>query len=166
MRWLITLMSVMAINFAVAEESPKIAVVDMERAIFLSDAAKTGVAEFETANKSDIDKIKGLQAELIAAREKLTKEADFMSEDERRTISNEMEQKTQEYQFYGQKLQQKEAQWKRAFANQQLPEMEIVLKSIIDEKGFDLVLNAQSAVFVSPKMDITKLLIERLNSKK
>lgn len=164
MRWLITLMSVMAINFAVAEEM-KIAVVDMERAIFLSDAAKAGVKEFEAQNKADIDKLKALQEELMAAQSKVEKEGDIMSEDERRKLSNEMEQKTQEYQFFAQKLKQQEAQWKRAFVSQQLPELEKVLKGIIDENGYDLVMNAQSVVFSSPKADLTKLLIERLNSK-
>ena len=89
-----------------------------------------------------------------------------MSADQRRTLSNDMQQKGQEYQFYVGKLKKQEDAWKREFLNTQLPEMEKILKKIIDEKGYDMVVNAQAVVFTSPKADITKLLIERLNSGK
>jgi len=165
MRWLIALVAAAAMNVAVAADT-KVAVVDMERALFLSDAAKAAVKEFKKANQTELDKLTALQESLMASKERLEKEGDIMSEDERRKISNEMEQKTQEYQFYGRKLQQLEEGWKRELFNKQLPELEKTLKEIIDEGKYDVVLNAQAAIFASPKADITKLLIERLNKKK
>jgi len=165
MRWLIALVAAAAMNVAVAADT-KVAVVDMERALFLSDAAKSAVKEFKKANQTELDKLTALQESLMASKERLEKEGDIMSEDERRKISNEMEQKTQEYQFYGRKLQQLEEGWKRELFNKQLPELEKTLKEIIDEGKYDVVLNAQAAIFASPKADITKLLIERLNKKK
>ena len=165
MRWLVALVAAAAVNFAVAADT-KIAVVDMERALFLSDAAKVAVKEFEKANQTDIDKLKSLQEGLMAGKTRLDKEGDILSDDERRKLSNDMEQKTQEYQFYGRKLQQAEEKWKRELFNQQLPDLEKTLKELIDEGKYDVVLNSQAAIFSSPKADITKLLIERLNKKK
>lgn len=165
MRWFLILSALFAFNTASAADL-KVAVVDMERALFMSDAAQSGVKAFEQSNKADIDKLKGLEKELMASRERLEKEGDIMSADQRRTLSNEMQQKGQEYQFYVGKLKKQEDAWKREFLNQQLPELEKILKKIIDEKGYDLVVNAQAVVFTSPKADITKLLIERLNSGK
>lgn len=165
MRWLIALVAAAAMNVAVAADT-KVAVVDMERALFLSDAAKAAVQEFKKANQAELDKLNSLQESLMAAKTRLDKEGDIMSEEERRKITNDMEQKTQEYQFYGHKLQQLEEGWKRELFNKQLPSMEETLKEIIDEGKYDVVLNAQAAIFSSPKADITKLLIERLNKKK
>ncbi|HBS41222.1 MAG TPA: hypothetical protein DEA26_00975 [Oceanospirillales bacterium] len=165
MRWLVILTALFAFN-TVSAADLNIAVVDMERALFMSDAAQAGVKEFEQNNKADIDKLKSLEKELTSAKERLDKEGDIMSADQRRTVSNDMQQKGQEYQFYVGKLKKQEDAWKREFLNKQLPEMEKILKKIIDEKGYDMVVNAQAVVFTSPKADITKLLIERLNSGK
>ena len=165
MRWLVILTALFAFNTVSAAEL-KVAVVDMERALFMSDAAQAGVKEFEAANKADIEKLKSLEADLTASQQRLEKEGDIMSKDERTKLSNDMQQKGQEYQFYVGKLKKQEDAWKRGFLNQQLPELQKILKKIIDEKGYDLVVNAQAVVFTSPKADITKLLIERLNSGK
>ena len=164
MRWIIAFIAAATINLAVAAD--KVAVVDMERALFLSDAATAAVKEFEKANQSDIDKLKSLQEDLMAAQKRVETEGDIMSDDQRRELKNEVEQKTQEYQFYGRKLQQLEEKWKRDLFNKQLPELEKTLKALIDEKGYDVVLNAQAVIFKSPDADITKLLLERLNAKK
>ncbi|MAE21021.1 MAG: hypothetical protein CMK92_01175 [Pseudomonas sp.] len=164
MRWIIAFIAAATINLAVAAD--KVAVVDMERALFLSDAATAAVKEFEKANQSDIDKLKSLQEDLMAAQKRVETEGDIMSDDQRRELKNEVEQKTQEYQFYGRKLQQLEEKWKRDLFNKQLPELEKTLKALIDEKGYNVVLNAQAVIFKSPEADITKLLLERLNAKK
>ncbi|MEK9712065.1 MAG: OmpH family outer membrane protein [Thalassolituus sp.] len=166
MRWLIALVAAAAMNIAVAAEATRVAVVDMERALFLSDAAQEAVKAFEKTNQTDIDKLKGLQEDLMAAQKKVEKEGDIMSDDQRRELKNEVEQKTQEYQFYGRKLQKLEEEWKQKLFAQQLPELEKTLKALIEEEGYDVVLNAQAAIYKSPKADITKLLLERLNAGK
>ncbi|MDF1762789.1 MAG: OmpH family outer membrane protein [Oleibacter sp.] len=170
MRLVIALVATVVMNLAIvgtaAAADTKVAVVDMERALFLSDAAKSAVKEFEKANKDDIAKLKSLQESLMASKKKLDEEGDIISEEQRRQMANDMEQKTQEYQFYGRKLKQAEDLWKRGLLEKQLPQLEKMLKEIIEKEGYDLVFNAQAAVFTSPKADITKLLIDRLNKQK
>ena len=51
MRWIMALIAAATINVAVAAEATKVAVVDMERALFLSDATQEALKEFEKANK-------------------------------------------------------------------------------------------------------------------
>ena len=58
-----------------------------------------------------------------------------------------------------------EQKWKREFFQKQLPDIEKLLKAIIDEAGYDVVLQSGAAIYVSQKADITKLLLERLNAK-
>lgn len=141
----------------------KVAVVDMERALFMSDAAKTSIKDFEKANKADVDKIKALQAELLKMKEKAEKEGDVMSEEERRKLSSAHEEKASEFKFYAQKIQQLEGKWKQEFLQTQLPVLEKELKALIDAGGFDVVLQAGAVVYVNPENDLTKALIERLN---
>jgi len=165
MRWLMAMAAALLMNTAMAEGT-KIAVVDMERALFLSDAAKASVKQFEQDNQSEIGKLKGLEKQLRSLKEKLEKEADVMSEDERRKATNDFEEQSTEFKFYARKLQQTEQKWKRDFFQTQLPDLEKLLKAIIDEGGYDVVLQAGAAIYVSPKADVTKLLLERLNAKK
>src|SRR5690554_5856635 len=54
----------------------KVGVVDMEQALFLSNAAKSSIKEFEKDNKEEVNKLKKLQEEIISLREKVEKEAE------------------------------------------------------------------------------------------
>lgn len=166
MRWITALIAAATINVAIAAEATKVAVVDMERALFLSDATQDALKEFEKTNQADIDKLKGLQESLTDIQKKIEKEQDFMSEDDARALKNNFETKRQEYQFYGNKLQKLEQQWRQALFQKQLPDLEKTLKELIDEEGYEVVLNAQAAIYKSPSADITKLLLERLNAEK
>lgn len=150
--------------FASAAES-KVAVVDMERALFLSDAAKVSIKKFENDNRADIDKLKALQQDVLKTQKTLEQEGDIMSEDERRKVLSGIEEKSQEFQFYSRKLKQLEDKWKRGFFNEQLPELEKLLKSIIDAGDYDIVLNAGAVIFAKPTVDLTKQLLEKLNAR-
>jgi len=165
MRWFIAVVAALFVQVAAAQGVAKVAVVDMERALFLSEAAKTSVAQFEVDNKTDIEKLKALEKDLLGLKEKTEKDADVMSDDERRKLANDYEQKSTEYKFYGRKLQQLEQKWKREFFQTQLPQLEKLLKAIIDEGGYDVVLQSGAVIYSSPKTDLTKLLLERLNAK-
>ena len=144
----------------------KIGVVDMEQALFLSDAAKVSIKAFEKENQEEVNKIKGLQEDLMKLKEKLEKEADVLSEAERTKLGNSYEQKATEYKFYAQKLQQAEQKWRQSFLQDQLPNLEVQLKAIIDKEGYDVVLQSGAVIYRAPTVDLTKQLIDRLNAKK
>lgn len=146
--------------------SGKIGVVDMEQALFLSDAAKTSIKAFEKDNQEEVNKLKSLQDELMKLREKVEKEADVMSESERTRMSNSYEQKATEYQFYAKKLQEAEQRWRQRFLQEQLPGLEVELKAIIDKDKYDVVLQSGAVIYRAPTVDLTKQLIDRLNAKK
>ncbi len=162
MRWMLMVALGLMMNTAVA--ASKVAVVDMERAVFLSDAAKNSIKAFEQDNSSDISKLKSLESDLRALQEKREKNADFMSEDEARKLAKEFEEKRSEFQFFGQKLQKLEQRWKREFFQTQLPNVEKLLKAIIEEGEYDVVLQAGAVVYATPQVDLTKPLLERLNA--
>lgn len=161
--WVFLMMALLA-PWSMAE-SAKIAVVDMERALFNSEAAKASAEQFQADNKADIDKLKVIRSDVASLNEKLEKEGDIMSEDERRKQAEKINAQREEYQYYARKLQQQENNWKRGFFESKLPELEKILKGLIEEGEYDIVLQAGTVVFASPKVDLTSLLLERLNAK-
>jgi outer membrane protein len=161
--WVFLMMALLA-PWSMAE-SAKIAVVDMERALFNSEAAKASAEQFQADNKADIDKLKVIRSDVAALNEKLEKEGDIMSEEERRKQAEKINAQREEYQYYARKLQQQENNWKRGFFESKLPELEKILKGLIEEGEYDIVLQAGTVVFASPKVDLTSLLLERLNAK-
>ncbi|MCY0964101.1 OmpH family outer membrane protein [Parathalassolituus penaei] len=164
MRGLMLLVAALMFSGAAAADT-KIAVVDMERALFLSDAAKAAAAQFEKDNKADITKLDSLEKSLRDAKAKLDKDADVMSKEEREKRAGEYQQQLEEYKFFSGKLQQLDQKWKRDFFAKNQANLETKLKAIIDEGKYDVVLTAGAAIYVAPTADITKQLLERLNSK-
>jgi outer membrane protein len=164
MRFLQVALLAMAASFAQAEV--KIAVVDMQRAVLASDEAKVAVEKFRAEKKGEIDTITTLELELKGIQDKIAKDGDIMSEDERRKLKNSFEEKATTYKFHRQTMQKAEQQELQALAQAMEPKMQAALKSIIDEKKFDLVVRPDMVIYNAPGTDITKLLLERLNSAK
>lgn len=145
-------------------EGTKIAVVDVQKALLLSDAAKKEFTKFEKENAKEVDKLKSLQTSLVKLKEKLQKNADFMSDSERNKLKSSYEEQVTEYKFYAQKMQQQEQKIKQEVFQKQLPRAEELLKKLIDEGGYDLVLQASGGVvFAKPKVNLTKKLLDSLN---
>src|SRR5690554_6163909 len=111
MRILLTLAFLLSSSLALAAD--KVVVVDIERALFLSNAAQTSMQKFEKDNQEDVDKLKELQQELMAIQEKGEKDGDVMSDEERRKLTSQFEEKSTSYKFYAQRLQQAENKWRQ-----------------------------------------------------
>lgn len=163
MRFLQIALLAMTATFAQAEM--KIAVVDMQRAVLASDEAKAAVEKFRTAKQDDIDTISKLETELKGIQEKIAKDGEVMSEDERRKLKNSFEEKATTYKFHRQNMQKAEQQELQQLAQMMEPKMQKALKAIIDENKYDLVLRPEMVIFNGPSTDITKLLLEQLNAK-
>ena len=141
----------------------KIAVVDMERALFQSEGAKASFKQVEDQFGDDLGKVKVLEKELMDIQKKLQKDADIMSDDEQRKIRNTVKEKQSEYKFFAGKLQQAEQQWRQQFFSANMQRLKAILKSLVDEEKVDIVLNGQAVIHVTPDLDLTKKLLNKLN---
>lgn len=164
MRFLKVALLAMTATFAQAEVS--IAVVDMQRAVLASDEAKIAVEKFRQEKQSEIDTITKLETELKGIQDKIAKDGEIMSEDERRKLKNSFEEKATTYKFHRQNMQKAEQQELQNLAQLMEPKMQAALKAIIDEKKYDLVVRPEMVIYNAPNTDITKLLLEKLNEKK
>lgn len=164
MRFFKVALLAMTATFAQAEVS--IAVVDMQRAVLASDEAKIAVEKFRQEKQSEIDTITKLETELKGIQDKIAKDGEIMSEDERRKLKNSFEEKATTYKFHRQNMQKAEQQELQNLAQMMEPKMQTALKAIIDEKKYDLVVRPEMVIYNAPNTDITKLLLEKLNEKK
>lgn len=146
-------------------EGLNIAVVDMERALFNSDEAKQSAEQFQSKVASDIKRIKSLEAELIAMDEQIKNDSAVMSPDQIGEAKGKRDALYKEYQYYAREMQQRNNEWQKGFFQSKLPQMERILKELIDAEKYDLVLPAGAVVYASPAVDLTAKLLERLNAK-
>lgn len=141
----------------------KIAVVDMERALFQSEGAKASFKQVEDQFGDDLVKIKELEKVLTEHQQKLQKDAAIMSDEEQRKMRNTIKEKQSEFQFFAGKLQQAEQQWRQQFFRANLPRLQEILKTLIEKEKVDVVLNGQAVIHVIPELDLTKNLLSELN---
>lgn len=141
----------------------KIAVVDMERALFQSEGAKASFKQIEDQFGDDLVKIKELEKVLTEHQQKLQKDAAIMSDEEQRKMRNTIKEKQSEFQFFAGKLQQAEQQWRQQFFRANLPRLQEILKTLIEKEKVDVVLNGQAVIHVIPELDLTKNLLNELN---
>ncbi len=140
-----------------------IAVLDVEGAIRASKQAQDLRAQLSEQFAGEQERLKGLAEEGNALKQKLEKEGDFLSEDERKTMVQQVQQKFQAFQQLKASMQQKTQQQERAFLEQLRPKVEEILKVIVEKNGIDLIFNKRALVYTQPQMDLTAQVIEELN---
>ncbi|OUR69712.1 hypothetical protein A9Q73_01660, partial [Bermanella sp. 47_1433_sub80_T6] len=78
-------------------------------------------------------------------------------------LRNGIKEKQGEFQFFAGKLQKAEQQWRQQFFRANLPRLQEILKGLIESEKVDIVLNGQAVIHVSPDLDLTKKLLNKLN---
>ncbi|MDG1112678.1 MAG: OmpH family outer membrane protein, partial [Pseudomonadales bacterium] len=87
----------------------KIAVVDVDRAVAGSEAAQKLLRQLQEEFKTDEDTIKKIQTEAAELLQKMQKDADVMSDDEKRRVQQEIESLNNDFVYQRQKLQKEVA---------------------------------------------------------
>jgi outer membrane protein len=157
------LVAALSLTLSASVLASKIAVVDMERALFQSEGAKASFKQIEDQFGDNLVKIKELEKDLMDSQKKLQKDGAIMSDDEQRKLRNNVKEKQSEFQFHAGKLQQAEQQWRQQFFRANMPRIQEILKAIIDEEKVDVVFNGQAVIHVTPDLDLTKKLLNKLN---
>ena len=141
----------------------KIVVLDPARAIAGSDEGKLLLANLESELKEDQDKLVANVEAFQALQTRLQKDAEVMSDSDKRKAVKELESMQADLQFGSQKIQ-KIAQDKRQEILQTLaPQYDKVLKDLIQVDQIDLIVQPNALQYANPKHDITKRVTEKLN---
>jgi outer membrane protein len=141
----------------------KIGVLNAIQALFNSEAAGVIQAELEQEFSADQDRANSLTEQLTALRDEFQQNEAVMSEDEVRRMNSSAQDLNVQLQLIGERIQKAIQEKNQNFVQLMQPDLAKAVTDIVAEGGYDLILNADSAPFFSPVLDITAKVTAKLN---
>ena len=156
--------SMMLAASAVQAQELKIGYVNSERVLREANLAKAAQVKLEAEFGKREKDLRDLEGKLRGAAEKLEKDAPTLSEAERGRRQRDVVEQERD-------LQRKRREWQEDLTQRRNEELGVVvekankvIKQIFDNEKYDLIL--QDAIHFSPRVDITKKVIDALNAQK
>lgn len=144
-------------------DSINIAVLDWRTALLGTDQAKREFSAIRASLSQDEQEIRSLAEQAKQLQEKLKAQSETLSADEKRQLSKDIQEKAEEYQFLGQRLQKEQRQRQEVYIRGVRPQLDDAVRQVIEAKKIDLLLDRQAVTFVHKKLDITQDVISQLN---
>ncbi|MEL0166864.1 MAG: OmpH family outer membrane protein [Pseudomonadaceae bacterium] len=160
----VAVMSLLALASFQASAEMKIAVLDYQMALLESDAAKKYSVDAEKQFGAQLQRVKNLEAEAKRLQERLQRDGEQMNQTEREKLDLELRQKVREFQLQSRELNEAKAQSDRQMLETLRPRLDSAVEGVLSAGGYDLVLDRGGVIEVKPQFDITRQVIERLNS--
>lgn len=142
----------------------KIGYVNSERVLREANLAKAAQVKLEAEFGKREKDLRDLEAKLRGAADKLEKDAPTLAEAERNRRQRDIVEQDRD-------LQRKKREWQEDLTQRKNEELSAVvekankvIKQIFDNEKYDLIL--QDAIHFSPRVDITKKVIDALNAQK
>ena len=151
-------------------ESGSIAVIDVEVAIFGTEASKQAFEEL-AASKEWKEVEEDLQLKINEAteiQEKLQKEGPTLSDDEKLDAQRRLNSLSQDANFLNQKLTTMRNELMQLIQNEQAPKFQKVVSELMRAKGIKILLHRQSVLGFDtgdPTLNLTPEITELLNQK-
>jgi len=141
----------------------KIAVVDVQGAILQSEEAKRLLQQIQTEFKEEEEEIRTVQSEAAAMLQRLQKDAEVMSDAEKRRIQQQIESRNNDFVYLRQKLQRQiEERQQELFAGID-GKVQKAIEELVKSEDYDLILPRQAALYVNEIYNITRKVTEKLN---
>jgi outer membrane protein len=141
----------------------KIAFVDVDRAVASSEAAKKLLMQLQGEFSTDEDTIKSIQTDAAALLQRLQKDGEVMSEDEKRRLQQEIESLNNDFVYQRQKLQKEvAARQGELFAGTEV-KVRNAIEELVLENDYDMILPRATALYVGELYDVTRKVTEKLN---
>ena len=156
--------SMVVATSAVQAQELKIGYVNSERVLREANLAKVAQSKLEAEFGKREKELRDQETKLRGAAEKLEKDAPTLSEAERNRRQRDVVEQDRD-------LQRKKREWQEDLTQRKNEELSSVvekankvIKQIFDAEKYDLIL--QDAIHYSPRIDITKKVIDTLNAQK
>ncbi|MDX1490549.1 MAG: OmpH family outer membrane protein [Pseudohongiellaceae bacterium] len=154
---------IFASSASVAQDQPVIGVVNLEQALFNSQAAQELQAEINTEFADDQSRADRLNTELRELAERAQRDESIMSDSEKRKISSDAQEKQVQLQMIAERVQGALQQRNQSFIDSQRQNLGSAIEAVVKEGGYNLVLNADSVAFFDNAYDITAQVTAKLN---
>lgn len=158
-------LGVIGLTFPVAAEM-KIAVLDVQAAVLSSDDAKKFIEQVKKETGPDEEKLKNISAEGQKLQERMQKDGPVISENERRKLAEQIEEKAVTYKYLVGKLQSTQRDKQQELLAKMNPKVEKSVRELIKAEQYDLVLQRQAVVYATDAIDITAKVTDRINQQK
>lgn len=166
---LVVLTLMLSLSFgAMANEltSPRVAVADLRGALMGSAKVQEELKKAEQQLSGEQSRARQLAEEARSLQERLQRDSSIMSDDERRKVTQQVEQKVQEYQFIASRLQNQMQEIQQEIGERYRPSLEKAVNELLEEYKIDILLDRQAVAFARPKFDLTQAIAEKLNKAK
>jgi outer membrane protein len=144
-------------------QQPVVGVVNLEQALFNSQAAQELQAVIQEEFKDDQDRAELLNTELTALVEKAQRDESIMSDAEKRKVSSDAQEKQVQLQMISERVQAALQERNQAFIDSMRENLSTAIQSVVEEGGYTIVLNADSVAFFDNAFDITGKVTAKLN---
>ncbi|WP_188635525.1 OmpH family outer membrane protein [Halopseudomonas pertucinogena] len=157
------MMSVMALA-SLPAAAQSIAVLDYQMALLESEAAKRYSVDAEKKFGNQLQRLQNLEAEAKRLQERMQRDGEKLGQTELEKLELEFRQKAREFQSQSRELNEAKAKSDREMLEQLKPKLDSAVEAVLKAGNYDLVIDRSAVVDVKPNLDITRQVIERLNS--
>jgi outer membrane protein len=139
----------------VASAQAKVAVIDTQKAVFETAEIKKAEADLQVSLKPRTDRALQLNTELQSIQQQLNAAGSKLTQQQSDDLQSDGQKKQRELQRLQTELQEAADSARQEVIPKCTQRMKEVVKKLAEEKGFDLVVDTQVALYFKPAMDIT-----------
>ena len=155
--------SVLTFTSSFASAEVKIAVVDVQNAILQSEEAKRLLTQIQEEFKGEEDEFRKIQSEAAALLERMNKDADVMSDAEKRRLQQQIESMNNDFVYLRQKLQRQiEERQKELFTGID-SKIQKAIEELVLSEDYDMILPCAAALYVTDLYNIKRKVTEKVN---
>ncbi len=165
--WLFVLLLSLSLSSTAAElKAARVAVLDWQGALMESNRVQAELKKAEQPLSGEQNRARQLAEEARSLQTRLQRDGSIMSEDERRKMGQQVEQKAQEYQFVVSRLQKQVQEIRQEIVERHRPTLEKAVNQVIEEYKIDILLDRKAVAFARPQFDLTPAVADKLNQAK
>lgn len=155
--------SVLTVTSPFASAEVKIAVVDVQNAILQSEEAKRLLTQIQEEFKGEEDEIRKIQSEAAALLERMNKDADVMSDAEKRRLQQQIESMNNDFVYLRQKLQRQIEERQTELFTGIDSKVQKAIEELVLSEDYDMILPRGAVLYVTDLYNITRKVTEKLN---
>ena len=144
-------------------QQPVVGVVNLEQALFNSQAAQELQAVIQEEFRDDQTRAEQLNTELTELVERAQRDESIMSDAEKRRVSSDAQEKQVQLQMISERVQAALQERNQAFIDSMRENLGNAIQAVVQEGGYNIVLNADSVAFFDNTYDITAKVTAKLN---
>jgi outer membrane protein len=145
--------------FAFAQFAPaqtKVAVINLQQAVFQSAEIKKADAQMQATFKPRQDKIEALNKEIAALAQQIQSANGKLTPQVEADLTTQGQRKQRDLQRLQDDLNADATAYRNEVLSKSSDKMQAVVKKLAEEKGLDLVIDVQTALYFKDAMDLTK----------